>query len=260
MFSFQSIGSGSSGNSYYLQTEAGAVLIDAGVAIRRFRKQTHEYGISLGKVAAVFVTHHHIDHVRALGILNQKDGLPIYLSEETMRGIIYNPVITKKPDWERATLLTKGQPLNLQDMEITPFDVPHDSRDNTGYIVRHGQSTLCLVTDCGHWTDEIEQHVSQATHLVIEANYDPDMLRNGPYPVVLQNRIRNGKGHLSNIEAAEVISRHRHHLKHVWLCHLSEKNNTPALALQATQQAAAGAVEVVALDREKPSRKYVLEE
>lgn len=260
MFTFQSIGSGSSGNSYYIQSEAGALLIDAGIAIRKLRKQMHEYGLSLGKVAGILVTHHHIDHVRSLGILNNKDNIRVYMTDKTRLGIHFNPTITKKPLPNRTTIIHHGQPLQIADMEITPFAVPHDSRDNSGFLVRHGDTRLCIVTDCGHWTDEIEHHVSQATHLVLESNYDPLMLARGPYPIMLQNRIRNGNGHFSNPQAAEIIARHQNHLHNIWLCHLSEKNNTPDIALQTALAALNHAdVEIIALEREKPSRKYDLE-
>lgn len=261
MFSFQSIESGSSGNSYYLHTDAGALLIDAGIAERRFRKQTHQYGMSIGKVAAVLVTHHHIDHIRALGILSQKDGLPVYMTEETKKGIFLNRHITKKPRLESITTIYKGNTFRLLDMDITPFGVPHDSRDNSGFLICRGSVRLCIVTDCGHWTDEIERYVSQATHLVLESNYDPDMLASGPYPLILQDRIRNGNGHLSNPQAAEVIARHCQHLKMIWLCHLSEQNNTPSLALDSAMRALGdGLTTIVALDREKPSKQFDLEE
>ena len=261
MFTFQSIGSGSSGNSYYIQTKAGAIMIDAGIAERRLRKQTHQYGMSLGKVAAILVTHHHIDHVRALAVLNQKDNLPVYMTEETKKGIFLNRHITKKPRLEDITTFYWGTSFRLLDIDITPFAVPHDSRDNTGFLISHGSVRLCIVTDCGHWTDEIERHVNEATHLVLESNYDPLMLARGPYPLVLQDRIRGGNGHLSNQQAAEIIARHCYHLKTIWLCHLSEQNNTPQLALDSAMHALGdGPATIIALDREKPSRQYDLEE
>ena len=239
------------------------MLIDAGIAIRKFRKQTHEYGLSLGKVAGILITHHHIDHVRALGILNHKDGIPVYMTELTKKGIACNPAITKKPDPGRTTIIQPAQTLSLIDLQITPFGVPHDSKDNSGYFIRHGNTNFCIVTDCGKWTDEIEHYVSQATHLVLESNYDPDMLARGPYPAMLQNRIRSGKGHLSNPQAAEIITRHANHLHNIWLCHLSEQNNTPELALASAREALASCgnttTELVALSREKPSSLYKLE-
>jgi len=261
VFTFQSIGSGSSGNSYYIQTNEGAIMIDAGIAERRLRKLTQQYGMTLGKVAAVLVTHHHIDHVRALAGLNQKENIPVYMTEETKKGIFINRHITKKPRLEDITTFYWGNTFRLLDMNITPFSVPHDSRDNSGFLITHDSVRLCIVTDCGHWTDEIESHVSQATHLVLESNYDPLMLARGPYPLILQDRIRGDNGHLSNPQAAEVIARHCQHLKTIWLCHLSEKNNKPELALDSAMQALGnGPATIVALDREKPSRQYNLEE
>ncbi|MBO4486740.1 MAG: MBL fold metallo-hydrolase [Bacteroidaceae bacterium] len=259
MFRFQSISSSSSGNSYYIMTEAGALLIDAGVPIRQFRKLTREYGLSLGKVAGVLVTHHHIDHTRALGILNQKDNIQVYMTEKTKQAIDCNLALKKKPLTDRTTFIRDGEIFRLAGMEITPFEVPHDSSDNSGFLIQHGETRFCIVTDCGHWTDVTEQYVSQATHLVLESNYDPQMLAEGPYPPRLQQRIRGGNGHFSNPQAAEVIARHSSHLKNVWLCHLSEHNNRPELALQ-TAQGALGSdtVAIVALERKQPSRLYDL--
>ena len=169
-------------------------MIDAGIAERRLRKLTQQYGMTLGKVAAVLVTHHHIDHVRALAGLNQKENIPVYMTEETKKGIFINRHITKKPRLEDITTFYWGNTFRLLDMNITPFSVPHDSRDNSGFLITHDSVRLCIVTDCGHWTDEIESHVSQATHLVLESNYDPLMLARGPYPLILQDRIRGRRG------------------------------------------------------------------
>lgn len=268
MFLFESLGSGSSGNAYIIRTDGGMIMIDAGVPIRRLKKLMRAYGFSTGKMNGILLTHNHIDHVRSLGILSQKDRLTAYMTKGTLEGIRLNPAISKKPQPALVKLIEKGQAFTLADMEITPFEVPHDSRDNVGYLICHGRTRFCLVTDCGHWTDEIESYVSGANHLVLESNYDEQMLQSGPYPVFLQNRIRGGKGHLSNREAADVLQRHSGHLKRVWLCHLSEKNNTPALALESARAAvgvglapAHRALPIVeALEREQPSRPVDLEE
>lgn len=261
MFRFESFGSGSSGNSYYLQTEEGGIFIDAGVGIRKLKKYLHEYGVSLGKTRGVLVTHNHVDHVRCLGILNQKEHLPVFLTEEVMAGIKENPVITKKPLKESTHYIEKEKSFEIIGLEVTPFEVPHDSKDNVGYMIKHNETVFCIVTDCGHLTSTIEKYIEQASFLVLESNYDPDMLAHGPYPVFLQNRIRNGYGHLANNLAADIINRHQHHLKRVWLCHLSEKNNTPELALKSAQNALEKDSHVIieALDRFTPSRLYDLE-
>lgn len=261
MFRFESFGSGSSGNSYYLETEEGGLLIDAGVGIRKLKKYFYEYGVSFGKIKGILVTHNHVDHVRCLGILNQKEKLPVYLTRGVLKGIKENPVISKKPLPETTNFIQKEKPFNLIGLEITPFEVPHDSVDNVGYMIRHKDTKFCLVTDCGRWTPTIDKYVSQVSHLVLESNFDADMLAHGPYPLYLQNRIRNGNGHLDNTLAAEVISQHQHHLKHVWLCHLSEKNNTPQKALEASHSVlhADSQLCIEALDRILPSKLYDLE-
>lgn len=268
MFQFQSFGSGSSGNAYVIRTDGSQIMIDAGVGIRKLRKMLREYGVSLGKMDGILVTHNHIDHVRSLGILTQKDKVRTFLTAGTLKGIHYNPAITKKPNPDTTTLIEKDQPFTIGDMEVTAFGVPHDSVDNVGYLIRHGDTHFCLVTDCGHWTDEIDSYVAQANHLVLESNYDEQMLATGPYPVFLQNRIRGNRGHLSNAEAADVIRRHGYHLRNIWLCHLSDHNNTHDLALQNAIQAwqeiddgnvSGNILEIIALERERPSRVYELE-
>ena len=236
MLRFESFGSGSSGNLYYLESPEGAVLIDAGVGIRKIKKYFREYGIKICKIKGIIVTHNHMDHVRCLGILNEKDGMPVYLTEKTFEGIKENPAITKKPKKETTTFIEKNKPFTLAGMEICAFNVPHDSKDNVGYHIKYGETSFCLVTDCGHWTEEIDAYVGNSSYLVLESNYDTLLLERGPYPKKLKNRITNGNGHLSNKTASEIIAQHQHHLKKVWLCHLSEKNNTLQHALTSAKE------------------------
>lgn len=267
MFQFQSFGSGSSGNSYVIRTDGSQIVIDAGVGIRKLRKMWHEYGVSTGKTDGILVTHNHVDHVRSLGILTTKDKLRAFLTEGALRGIRSNPAITKKPNPDTTTLIEKGKPFTIGDIEVTAFTVPHDAVDNVGYFIQHGDTRFCIVTDCGHWTEEIDAYVDKANQLVVESNYDEQMLTNGPYPAPLQRRIRGSHGHLSNDETADVIRRHGHHLRHIWLCHLSDKNNTHDKALQNAliawqEQSGANSgntPEIIALEREKPSPVYDLE-
>lgn len=267
MFQFQSFGSGSSGNAYVIRTDGAQIMIDAGVAIRKLRKMLREYGVSIGKMNGILVTHNHIDHVRSLGVLTIKDNVRSFLTEGTLKGIHMNPRITKKPNPDTITVIEKGQPFVIGDLEVTAFSVPHDAADNVGYFIRHGQTCFCLVTDCGHWTDEIDHYVGEATHLVVESNYDEQMLSTGPYPIFLQNRIRGVHGHLSNHETADVIHRHGHHLRNIWLCHLSDHNNTRDLALQSALNAwaeqsgtdIASSPQIIALEREQPSPVFDLE-
>ncbi len=232
MFTFRSFGSGSSGNSYLFSTDSGSFLIDAGVGIRRIKQCLYESGLSADKLQAVFLTHDHADHAKNAGALQkeaQKTGrnLPVYVTETSLQGINRNPSIRKKPIADRIQLIQKNNKIECCGCQLTPFDVPHDSEDNTGFLIQHGQQTICLLTDAGSTTPEILQYINQAQLLIIESNYDRGMLDTGPYPRNLRQRIYGGHGHLSNEQAAEIIYDNREKLKRAWLCHLSNNNNTP---------------------------------
>ena len=134
--------------------------------------------------------------------------------------------------------VVKGEPFETSGFRITPFGVPHDSSDNVGYSIEHEGVVFTLLTDVGHITEEMKQIIKNTDYLVIEANYDPQMLQNGPYPRYLQDRIRCGTGHLSNPQCgATLVENYTERLKHIWLCHLSEENNHPELARKSVEQA-----------------------
>lgn len=236
-FNFRSLGSGSSGNSYLFETEEGFFLIDAGVGIRKIQKYLIESGVSLTKLKALFLTHDHSDHSRNAGCLQlsaQKKGivLPVFTTEKVIQGIQANPTITKKPVHEWIHYIQKEQTIECCGCRLTAFEVPHDSNDNVGYLIEHQNRSICLITDVGEITNEIEKYIQKTTQLILESNYDDKMLDDGPYPEILKRRIRSGSGHLCNLKAAETIYNHRKQLEKVWLCHLSENNNTPEKAFE----------------------------
>lgn len=238
---FLSFGSGSSGNCYYLRYADYAILIDLGVGVRRFLKDFSAYGCKLPHVQAALLTHDHLDHVRAAGNLSRKLHWPVYATEKVFAGINRNPVIRNKIPQENVRVITHGTPFTLGPFLIEPFPVPHDASDNTGYFITCGDTSFCLITDIGAVTPEITRHVARAQYLVIESNYDPDMLASGPYPFPLQQRIRGGLGHLSNPQCAALLRQHVNPeiLRGLWLCHLSQENNRPDLAARTVQQALA---------------------
>lgn len=231
MLKFISFGSGSCGNCYYLYTEAEGLLIDAGIGIRTLKKYFHDYGLNIGNVHNILVTHDHADHVKSVGCLSQDYNIPVYATEEVHGGIACNYCVRKKINPENKRYIEKGMPFSLGSFQITPFDVPHDSRDNVGYRIVCGDVTFCLITDVGHVTAEIEGYIKEADYLVIEANHDEEMLMNGAYPMHLKLRVRGQEGHLSNKACAEaIVNCATPRLKHIWLCHLSQENNHPELA------------------------------
>lgn len=235
-YRFFSLGSGSSGNCYYLGTDKYGILIDAGVGIRTVKKTLKEYGIGLDKIAGVLVTHDHADHIKTISCLGDKFAIPVYTTQTIHEGIKRNRYIN-------ASLITstrvieKEKAFNLIDFEITAFEVPHDSIDNVGYRICFDDQVFVLITDVGRITETIHQYARGANHLVMEANYDELMLRNGRYPIYLKNRIMSGTGHLSNDLAAQFIADiHHDKMTNIWLCHLSQDNNSPDLAYKTVEE------------------------
>ena len=231
MMKFISLGSGSSGNAYYLSTGSTSILIDAGVAIRTMVRNLKEYHIDLRQIDAVFITHDHADHIKSVGYLANDYNRMVYATEPVHMGINRNYCVNSKLTSAHTRYIEKGVPIEVGDLRITPFSVPHDSSDCVGYRIEAEGITFCLATDVGQSTAEIEEEVARANYLVLEANHDEDMLMMGSYPNYLKARIRSGRGHMSNKEAARLIAEHATpRLRHVWLCHLSEENNHPELA------------------------------
>ncbi len=231
MMKFISFGSGSSGNSYLLSTGNTSILIDAGVSLRTLIRHFRAAGIEPSEIDAVFITHDHADHIKSVGNMANDYGRPVYATRLVHEGINRNYCVTSKLTPEHIRYIEKGTTLELGDMRITPFPVIHDSSDCVGYRVEADGITFCLITDVGQVTPEVEAEVERANYLVLEANHDEDMLSMGPYPGYLKKRIRSGKGHLSNKEAAQLLcQKATPRLRHVWLCHLSEENNHPELA------------------------------
>lgn len=231
MAKFLSLGSGSSGNCYYLSTATTTILIDAGISVRTLKKHMRDYGLSLEQVDAVFVTHDHADHIKSVGNLANDYDKPVYTTQKVHEGINRNYCVTSKLTAKHIRYVEKNATLEFGDMRITPFEVPHDSTDNVGYIVELDNTVFCLLTDIGHATPEINEAIARAEHLVIEANHDRDMLMTGKYPAFLKGRISSGIGHLSNSETGHLLAENATPiLQHVWLCHISQENNHPELA------------------------------
>ena len=230
-YTFFSLGSGSCGNSYFLGNARYGILIDAGIGSRMMKKRLAEYGIDFSFIRAVLVTHDHLDHVKTTGYLAEKMRIPIYGTHDTHRGITNNPYVRNSLVGSRQ-YIEKGISFDIGGLRITPFDVPHDSMDSVGYFIEFGGGhKLVLATDVGTITDELGDYIRKANHIVIESNYDEDMLKNGTYPEFLKQRIASKTGHLSNREIAEFLSNnYEPHLQNIWLCHLSGDNNNPELA------------------------------
>lgn len=231
------MGSGSSGNCYYLGSNECGILIDAGIGIRSVQKALREYGVSFHKIVAVLVTHDHADHIKTIGCFGDKYNIPVYTTETVHEGILRNRVVQAHLTHSRR-IIKKGEAFTINDFCITAFDVPHDSIENVGYHIEFDGQTFVLATDVGCITDTIKEYACRANHLVIEANYDEYMLQAGRYPYYLKQRIGNGMGHLSNRLSAEFLgSIYNEKMKNIWLCHLSQDNNHPEIACKTVEEA-----------------------
>lgn len=228
--SFLSLASGSSGNCYYLGTPEYGMLIDAGIGIRTIKKVLKDHMIDFDKIMAVLITHDHADHIKTVGCLGEKHNKPVYATEAVHNGIVNSRYVEEVLGTSRK-VIEKEVPFFIHDFKITAFEVPHDSTDNVGYHIEFGNHRFTFATDVGHITETVSKYMSMANHLIIEANYDDEMLRFGAYPQFLKDRVASPTGHLSNHEAAEFLATHYHtDLKDIWLCHLSRDNNHPELA------------------------------
>lgn len=267
MTNFICFSSGSSGNCYYLQTDNFGLVIDLGIGIRHFKKYFRDYGLALARIGAIAVTHDHTDHVKAVGSLSTEFHLPVYSSKEVHAGMQRNHFMSKKVGKENVRHLPVHTPTEIGPFTVTMFPVPHDSAGNNGYFIETGTCRICLITDAGHVTPEMSQYIERATHVILEANYDKEMLEKGPYPMYLKRRITGQAGHLSNDDCAQTLASHLNpQARRVWLCHLSQENNAPELALRTvcdrlaeTGMAIPERLEVEALKRTSPSPLYTLE-
>ena len=237
MLKFISFGSGSSGNCYYLGTATDGLIIDIGLGIRTLKKFCREYGVQLNSIKRILVTHDHADHIKSVGALSHDLNLPVYATRKVHKGIDNNYCVARKVSAEHKKEIEIGSEMQLGDFTVRPFAVPHDASENVGYEIEAEGIVFVVITDCGSITDEIKQHINRANYLVIEANHDVEMLRHGPYPKYLQDRILSSTGHLSNTDCGEaLVENMSEDLKHVWLCHLSEENNHPELARKTVEQ------------------------
>ena len=178
-----------------------------------------------------------------MGVVSTEFDIPVYATKDVHDGIGRNFCVPKKVPEENQRVIEKDQRMKLGAFTVTAFSVPHDSSGNVGYRVEVSDEdtgeevTFCLMTDVGHITEDMQQYIGQANYLVLEANYDRQMLKNGNYPQHLKVRIDSPTGHLSNDDCGEAIANYASpDLKHVWLCHLSEENNHPVLALKTVEQ------------------------
>lgn len=234
MIRFCPIVSGSSGNSTYIGTGHTHLLIDAGVSGKRIEEGLNCINVNCEELDGIFITHEHSDHIKGVGILSRRYDLPVYATEGTWNAM---EDLLGKIARKNKKIIYSGEKLELNDVYIKPFDIPHDAAEPVGFNIFAGDIKMTVATDIGHASDCVKEGIADSDILLLEANHDIEMLKRGPYPYNTKQRILGDYGHMANVNAgrllAEVMSEK---IKHVFLGHLSAENNTPRLAYKAVEQ------------------------
>jgi phosphoribosyl 1,2-cyclic phosphodiesterase len=227
---FCSLSSGSSGNCYYLGNEFHGILIDAGISAGAIRKFLKGIDVSMQSIMGVLISHNHSDHTKGLEVLARKNKIPVFTSEKIWKSI-YLPHSKISSDCIREIPLQ--QKYHLAGFDIEAFPVFHDAPETIGFHICAGDKKITIVTDLGHICETAAPYIKAANLLVIESNYDEQMLVTGNYPYHLKARIQSDHGHLGNHQTSAFLAENigEHH-SHICLAHLSKNNNTPERVLQ----------------------------
>lgn len=228
MIKFCSLYSGSSGNSLLVESNETKILVDAGVSGKKVVEALDSLSIDTSEISAIIVTHEHTDHVKSLGTLSKKYNIPVFANKETWDAM---PIEKAKISTENQNIFTIANKFSIGDLDILPFSIPHDAANPCGFNIYNENSKISIATDFGHITPEILNSLSNSKFILLESNYDPEVLRCSPYPYKLKTRINGPSGHLSNYLAGEAISYLiKNGLEKAMLGHLSKENNFPELA------------------------------
>ena len=230
--------SGSNGNCVYVEAGGVGLLFDAGIAGTAAQERLHRHGRDICSARAVVISHDHADHVRAVGIFQRKFGLQVCVTPATLARAAERHALGKM---DRPCYFRAGDVLRFDEVVVETIPTPHDGVDGVAFVIDDGHSRVGVLTDLGHVFEGLADVVASLDAVVLESNYDPQMLKRSSYPEYLKGRIRGPRGHISNREAAELLaSAAGPRLQWACLAHLSQENNRPELAL-ATHRAVLGA-------------------
>ncbi|MBR2703860.1 MAG: MBL fold metallo-hydrolase [Clostridia bacterium] len=228
MFNFCSLYSGSSGNSLFIQSENTNILVDAGESARKIENALSSINVDAKNLNAILVTHEHIDHVKSLGTLAKKYNIPVYATKETWEAM---PDQAEKIDPSLQNTYVASEEFKIGNLTIKPFSISHDAANPCGFSISHGKKQMSIATDLGYVSKEVSDALEKSSFVLLESNYDPEILKFSRYPYPLKRRISGEFGHLSNGDAAKlVVQLAKKNLNTVMLGHLSKENNFPELA------------------------------
>ena len=251
MLHVAALGSGSSGNSLLVRTARTLLLVDCGFTLKESCRRMAGLGIVPERLDGILVTHEHGDHLKGVGPMSRKFGLPVWLTHGTWRG-------ARDKRFADTRLFDADEPFAIGDIAIDPFPTPHDAAASCQFVFEAGGARFANLTDLGACTPHVRHKIEGVDGIVVECNYCPTMLREGPYPPMLQARIRSDWGHLGNDQAGEMLARLDHpELRWILLGHLSEHNNTGEVAREAVlSHLERDHDRVVVLDQHRESRWF----
>ncbi|MDY6914073.1 MAG: MBL fold metallo-hydrolase [Planctomycetota bacterium] len=251
-----SLQSGSNGNCIYVEADGVKLLLDAGISGYQAERRLAMRGRDIRDVDALIISHDHRDHVRCAGVYQRKYGIPIYVTAQTLQAAMGRNGLGTLRD---VRCFTAGELLRFGKVAIETIPTPHDSADGVAFVVAAGGRRLGILTDLGCVFDELRAAVGSLDAVFLESNYDPHMLETGVYPRFLKDRISGPGGHISNVEAAELLSSSAGgRLKWACLAHLSEQNNDPQLALATHRKILGRRLPLYAASRYEPTDIFEL--
>ena len=230
MFNFCSLYSGSSGNCLFVETDNTKLLIDAGVSLKKIEEGLNNMNIDPSSLDGILVTHEHSDHIKSLGSLSKKFDLPVFANQKTFDAM---PKQVEKISDKNINKFNVNEKFCINDLEINPFSIHHDAANPCGFNFLNNNKKISIATDIGHMDNAILKKLEGSSFILLESNYDPEVLKYTKYPFLLKQRIAGPNGHLSNNMAGKVINYLINNgLNTAMLGHLSKESNFPALAYQ----------------------------
>ena len=232
MLNFCSLYSGSSGNSLFVETENTKILVDVGMSAKKIEEALNSIEVDPNSIDAILITHEHSDHIKGLSIFSNKFDIPVFANAETYDAM---PKQTEKLSKNNINYFKPTEKFYINDLEILPFNIPHDAANPCGFnIVKDKSHQISIATDIGHMTKSILNNLEGSEFILLESNYDNEVLKCCSYPFRLKSRIAGENGHLSNTMAGKTISYllKNSNLNTAMLGHLSKESNFPELAYQ----------------------------
>jgi phosphoribosyl 1,2-cyclic phosphodiesterase len=241
-----SLQSGSNGNCFFVESGGVSLIFDAGISGKQADERLASHGRDIRDAQALFISHDHSDHTRGMGIFSRKFDLPIYVTQQTLHAVRNQ----KLGQLNRVRLFAAGDSISFGNVTVHTIPTPHDSVDGVAFVVEDGDSRVGILTDLGHVFEGLKEVLQSLDAVIIESNYDSQMLESGPYSESLKRRISGAGGHLSNEDTATLLRDvNSQRLRWACLCHLSEENNCPNRARKTHQNIVGNDLTIHVADR-----------